>query len=115
MSNAFPVEDFARSITLDLPSGWEDQLPSSVPANDDERMELVLRLTHWSISQGHGGPFGAAVFDRDSGELISVGLNRVVPATCSIAHAEAVALALAQQRLQTFDLSRCDSRRIGET
>ena len=51
-----------------------------------------------------GGPFGAAVFERDSGKLIAVGVNRVVGGNCSIAHAEMLALALAQRAVGSYDL-----------
>ncbi|MCA9990397.1 MAG: nucleoside deaminase, partial [Anaerolineales bacterium] len=51
-----------------------------------------------------GGPFAAGVFERDSGRVVAIGVNRVVPLGCSSAHAEVMALSLAQQRLGTFDL-----------
>ena len=50
------------------------------------------------------GPFAAAVFEERSGRLISLGVNRVVPESCSSAHAEVMALSLAQRRLGGFDL-----------
>lgn len=73
------------------------------------RMELAIELSRQNVINGTGGPFGAAVFD-DHGTLISIGVNAVVSSRCSIFHAEIVALALAQQRLGTFDL-RADSSR----
>ncbi|NEX19696.1 nucleoside deaminase [Thiorhodococcus mannitoliphagus] len=69
-------------------------------------MQLVLDLTRAHIRAGTGGPFGAALFDAQSGELISVGVNLVVASHCSIAHAEMVAIASAQQRLGHYDLSQ---------
>ena len=92
-------------LEITLPDGWESQLPSSPPKNDKERMQFVLRLARWNIENETGGPFAAAVFSSNSGELVSIGVNRVVPQCCSLAHAEAVAIALAQQRLKTHDLS----------
>lgn len=70
-----------------------------------ERIRIAIQLSHENLVRATGGPFGAAVFDMDSGALISAGVNYVVPGNCSIAHAEMVAIALAQQKLQTFDLS----------
>jgi len=51
-----------------------------------------------------GGPFGAGIFDF-SGKLIAVGVNRVEVVGLSIAHAEIVAISLAQGLLSTYDLS----------
>ena len=43
--------------------------------SSEERMKLVLSLTDRQIEEGTGGPFGAAVFELESGRLISVGVN----------------------------------------
>ncbi|MCI5121776.1 MAG: nucleoside deaminase [Candidatus Electrothrix sp. AUS4] len=51
-----------------------------------------------------GGPFAAGVFERDSGRLVVIGVNRVLPSICSSAHAEVVALSLAQKLLGVYDL-----------
>lgn len=67
-------------------------------------MELVLHLASLNIKHQTGGPFGAAVFDLDSGTLIAPGVNIVVPSHASIAHAEMVAVSMAQRTLQTHDL-----------
>lgn len=68
------------------------------------RMALVIELAGHNVQRASGGPFGAAVFERDSGRLVSVGVNRVIASHCSHAHAEMLALALAQQRLGSHDL-----------
>ena len=68
-------------------------------------MDFVISLSITNIEQGTGGPFGAAVFDMDTHELISIGINLVVPSNCSVNHAEMVALTLAQQSLNSFTLS----------
>jgi tRNA(Arg) A34 adenosine deaminase TadA len=44
------------------------------------------------------------VFEQVSGRLLAVGVNRVVASGCSTAHAEVLALALAQQAQGGFDL-----------
>jgi tRNA(Arg) A34 adenosine deaminase TadA len=69
------------------------------------RMRLAISLARANVERGTGGPFGAAVFERDSGALLSVGVNRVVSQHCSAAHAEILALALAQQRLHSYTLA----------
>lgn len=68
------------------------------------RMQLAIELSRLNVERGTGGPFGAAIFDSDRGELIAIGMNLVVPSCCSMAHAEMVAITVAQQRLGCFDL-----------
>lgn len=81
------------------------QTEMSKPLNTlDEQMNLVIELSAQNVHHQTGGPFGAAIFECDSGNLVSVGVNRVVPNACSLLHAETMAFALAQQRLGTFDL-----------
>jgi tRNA(Arg) A34 adenosine deaminase TadA len=70
----------------------------------EERMRFAIGLARQNIEHHTGGPFGAAVFEADTGRLISVGVNLVETAHCSMAHAEMLALALAQQALGTHDL-----------
>jgi tRNA(Arg) A34 adenosine deaminase TadA len=71
----------------------------------ESRMRFVIVLSRENICRKTGGPFGAAVFNAHTNELISCGVNRVVPLNCSIAHAEMIALSLAQKRLSSFNLS----------
>jgi tRNA(Arg) A34 adenosine deaminase TadA len=61
------------------------------------RMALAVALARASVERGSGGPFGAAVFERRGGRLLAVGINLVLASGCSHAHAEMVALALAQR------------------
>ncbi len=56
-----------------------------------------------------GGPFGAAIFD-DAGTLIAAGVNRGESLKSSLAHAEIIALAAAQQKLGRARLNE-DCRR----
>lgn len=67
-------------------------------------MALAIEFSRLNVEYGTGGPFGAAVFDTDSGRLIAAGVNRVVPLNASIAHAEMLAICGAQQMLGSFDL-----------
>ena len=71
---------------------------------DEERVDLAIQLSSHNIEHGLGGPFGAAVFDAH-GRVISVGVNRVVPQSCSVAHAEMMAYMAAQQRMASFRLN----------
>jgi len=71
----------------------------------EARMRLVVEFSRLNVEHGTGGPFGAAVFAMDSWRLIAGGVNRVIPLNSSIAHAEMLAIAGAQERLGSFDLS----------
>ncbi|MEP3478552.1 MAG: nucleoside deaminase [Fuerstiella sp.] len=93
-------------FTLRLPHDWEQQLPSQKLKTDHQKMTFVVELAGWNSSQKKGGPFAAAVFDEATDDLISIGVNRVVPDGCTLAHAEAMAIALAQQQLNTFQLAK---------
>ena len=97
-------------FTLDLPD-WAstelEHLPQFLP-DLEPRMAAVLRFARLNTEHQTGGPFAAGVFERDSGRVISIGVNRVVPLNCSSAHAEIMALSLAQQRLGVYDLGGPD-------
>lgn len=71
---------------------------------DDERMRLVIRLSRENVAHGTGGPFGAAVFERESGRIVAVGVNSVVRLNNATAHAEMLALQLAQRRVVSYTL-----------
>jgi len=70
-----------------------------------ERMRLAIALSMESVLQKTGGPFGAVVVHEQTGELVSVGINLVTTAGLSIAHAEMVALSLAQLSMGQWNLS----------
>lgn len=70
----------------------------------DARMALVIRLARESVEREWGGPFGAAVFEADSGRLVSVGVNSVLRLANSLWHAEVMALAMAHTRVKSYTL-----------
>ncbi|QGX40857.1 nucleoside deaminase [Permianibacter aggregans] len=86
---------------------WLRQMVSNCPslADDQQRMAFVLDLAQETVRRGYGGPFSAAVF-AESGQLISVGVNSVLPQHNSVLHAEVVALMFAEQYQQRHDLPR---------
>jgi hypothetical protein len=96
----------ALSITLRL-SAWVDAFLS---ANRDvyptirERMLLAIELSRLNTDHQTGGPFGAAIFEQNGGKLVAVGVNTVLLNRSSIAHAEIIAITLAQQYLGCYDL-----------
>jgi len=88
-----------NQLNLSLPdwiNSFLNEYPKIIP-EDEKQMRFVLALTERNIREETGGPFGAAVFERDSGKLVSVGVNVVVRQNCSAAHAEMMALMLAQR------------------
>jgi len=93
-------------VTLKLPSWVEELLPDperGYPTEED-RMRFVVELSQLNVERGTGGPFGAAIFERETGRLLAPGMNLVVPTSCSVAHAEMVAIMIAQQVVGDFDL-----------
>ena len=70
----------------------------------EDRMKAVIRFARLNFQNDTGGPFAAGVFEKVSGKIVVIGVNRVLPLKMSSAHAEIVALSLAQQQLQTNDL-----------
>jgi tRNA(Arg) A34 adenosine deaminase TadA len=79
---------------------WQQPLVST-----NQRMQLAIALSKESIRQKTGGPFGAVVVNEQTAELVSVGINLVTTAGLSIAHAEMVALSLAQLSVGQWNLS----------
>lgn len=78
---------------------------SSPLSSINERMKLAIALSRESVLQKTGGPFGAVVVHEQTGEVVSVGINLVTTAGLSIAHAEMVALSLAQLSMGQWNLS----------
>lgn len=88
-------------IVITLPD-WIGDLAPPVDQSPAGRMRFVLALAERNVAEGTGGPFGAAVFSDEG--LVASGVNLVVPSRVAIAHAEATAIALAGQRVGSFDL-----------
>ena len=74
-------------------------------ATDEDRMRLAITLSRENVLRNAGGPFGAIVVERDSGRLVSAGVNSVVRLDNCALHGEMVAFMLAQRRLGSFTLS----------
>jgi tRNA(Arg) A34 adenosine deaminase TadA len=95
-------------IHLTLPAWVHEAVDASRAYPDDAgKVALAVELSRRNIEAGSGGPFGAAVFGPDD-RVIAIGVNRVLPLNCSLAHAEAMAYMLAQQRTQRARLNRTD-------
>ncbi|HEX7025091.1 MAG TPA: hypothetical protein VF187_09775, partial [Gemmatimonadales bacterium] len=59
--------------------------------DDASRMRLAIALSRENVVQGSGGPFAAAIFERESGRLIAVGVNSVTRLNNCVLHGEIVA------------------------
>ena len=95
------------------PSAIQIELPPWVPhvvdfdrpyPDDEDRMRLAIALSRENVLRETGGPFGAAVIERESGRLVAVGMNLVVRSGSSVLHGEIVAVMMAQQQLRSFTL-----------
>jgi tRNA(Arg) A34 adenosine deaminase TadA len=92
-------------LHLTLPPWVHDQVDANVAYETAaKKIALAVQLSQLNVSHQSGGPFGAAVFNQ-AGRLLGVGMNRVVPHHCSVAHAEVMALSTTQQRMQKFRLN----------
>lgn len=91
-------------VTLRLPAWVEEFVADEVYPTPEDRMRLAVELSRENVRRGTGGPFGAAIFERESGRLVAPGVNLVVNSGCSVFHGEMVAIMLAQKALKDFDL-----------
>ncbi len=90
-----------------LPSWLQEEMTNSahVLPTEMERMKYVIDLALRNVNEGTGGPFAAAIFERSSGKVIASGVNLVLHSNCSHAHAEMIAIALAEQKLGVYSLA----------
>ena len=97
----------SNSFELNLPE-WVDSVLENYNGNfrcHKSCMEFVIHLAKMNVEKNTGGPFGAAVVDRENGRVVAPGVNCVVQSNSSIAHAEILALTLAQRHLKVFSFS----------
>ena len=74
-------------VALRLPGWVEEMLADRIYPTVEDRMRLAVELSRLNVRHGTGGPFGAAIFERETGELLAPGVNLVVGSSCSVAHA----------------------------
>jgi tRNA(Arg) A34 adenosine deaminase TadA len=93
-------------VTLRLPDWVEDFLSGEgrIYPKIEDRVRFVIELSRSNVRHGTGGPFGAAIFERETGDLLAPGVNLVTSLKCSVFHAEIVAIIVAQSMLGDFDL-----------
>ena len=101
-------------VHLTLPAWVHEHVDADRTYPDDgAKVALAIELSRLNIESRSGGPFGAAVFGPDD-RIVAIGVNRVLPQQCSLAHAETMAYMLAQQRTQRSRLNELeDGMRVG--
>ena len=95
-----PVVHIEYPAWVDGVVDWERRY-----ATDEDRMRLAVAVARENVVRDTGGPFGAAIFERDAERVVAVGMNSVVRLNNSTLHGEIVAFMMAQQRVGSYTLS----------
>jgi tRNA(Arg) A34 adenosine deaminase TadA len=74
--------------------------------SDEEKMRLAIAVSRENVERQTGGPFGAAIFARESGgdRLVAIGMNSVVRLNNCTLHGEMVAFMMANRRVGSYTL-----------
>jgi len=100
-----PDPIMSNPLCFDLPDWLDVHAATYRPTRDvAARMRFVIEAAHLNVAAQTGGPFAAAIFERDSGVLVGLGVNLVTSQGLSMLHAEMVAMAVAQRALGAWDL-----------
>src|ERR1051326_8725729 len=93
-------------VVIEYPD-WVDRVVDWTRAyrTDVEKMRLAIDISRANVEAGTGGPFGAAILERDSGRVVAVGMNSVVRLSNCTLHGEMVAFMMAQTALGSFTLN----------
>ncbi|MEX2607420.1 MAG: nucleoside deaminase [Kiritimatiellia bacterium] len=92
-------------VELSIPDSLREKAEPLIAADPESRMRAVIGWAADNVDRREG-PFAAGVFNLDTGACLSAGVNRVLSSGCSVAHAEMMALMLAQQQAGVVDLSQ---------
>ena len=74
-------------------------------ATDEDRMRLAIAVSRTNVERGTGGPFGAAIFQKQSGRVVAVGMNSVLRYNNCVLHGEIMAFMMANQAVGSFTLN----------
>lgn len=92
-------------LAIDYPAWVHETVDwSRTYESGNDRMLLAIAVARENVVRDTGGPFGAAIIERDSGKLVAVGMNSVLRLNNSVLHAEIVAFMMAQRRLGSYTL-----------
>jgi len=100
VSSNHPKVEIEYPAWVDTIARWDKTYESS-----EEKMRLAIALSRENVDRGAGGPFGAAIFELNTGRLVAVGMNSVVRYNNCTLHGEMVAFMMAQQRVGSFTLN----------
>jgi tRNA(Arg) A34 adenosine deaminase TadA len=93
-------------VQVDYPGWVRDAIDwDAAYRTDEERMRLAIAVSRENVEHDTGGPFGAAIFESESGRLVAVGMNSVVRQNNCTLHGEMVAFMMAQARVGSFTLN----------
>jgi tRNA(Arg) A34 adenosine deaminase TadA len=93
-------------VQVDYPGWVRDAIDwDAAYRTDEERMRLAIAVSSENVEHDTGGPFGAAIFESESGRLVAVGMNSVVRLNNCTLHGEMVAFMMAQARVGSFTLN----------
>jgi tRNA(Arg) A34 adenosine deaminase TadA len=86
---------------------WVDSVVQwdRIYSSDHDRMRLAIDVSRANVEHATGGPFGAAIFESQSGRVVAVGMNSVVRLNNCTLHGELMAFMMAQQRVGSFSLN----------
>jgi len=112
-----PSMTTSKHCSFELPDWVEPFIEDwAVPLTTvSQRMRLAIALSAENERQKTGGPFAAVVVNEETDELVSVGVNIVTTAGLSVAHAEIVALSLAQTAAKDWNLSNAGTLQLVST
>ena len=100
-----PTDPNRPIVHVEYPDWVDDVVDwNRVYASDEDRMRLAIAVSRTNVERGTGGPFGAAIFERQSGRVVSVGMNSVVRYNNCVLHGEIMAFMMANQAVESFTL-----------
>lgn len=93
-------------VHVEYPSWVDDVVDwNRTYATDEDRMTLAIAVSRTNVERATGGPFGAAIFEMNSGKLVAVGMNSVLRYSNCVLHGEIMAFMMANQRVGSFTLN----------
>lgn len=84
-----------HEIRLSIPEDLAAEADTLIAPDTESRLTAVIRWSQQNVDRGEG-PFAAGVFRLDTGQCVGAGVNRVFSSGHSIAHAEIMAILIAQ-------------------
>jgi tRNA(Arg) A34 adenosine deaminase TadA len=103
------MRDLSGDVTISVPDWFDEAVDwDRVCSTDEAKMRVAIEFATENVRRQTGGPFGAAIFDARTHRLVSVGVNSVVRLNNSVAHAEMMAIMMAEQRVGSYSLHSPD-------